>query len=159
MTPTRLWVAENALAEMVTEAAARAPYETGGMLLGYISPNTAPEDVVIEAVIGPGPDAAHYPTRFEPDSGWQQEELARAYADSRRITTYLGDWHTHPGGVALPSRRDRRTARAIARSKAARMPRPFMVILASDDEGWRAAAYRFEAGRLQAARIEPLDGS
>jgi integrative and conjugative element protein (TIGR02256 family) len=141
---------------MVGEADVSAPKETGGMLLGYVSPNTAPEHVVIEAVIGPGPDAAHYPDRFEPDSGWQQEELARAYADSGRITTYLGDWHTHPGGVALPSRRDRRTARAIARSKAARMPHPFIVILASDEDGWRAAAFRYEAGRLHSLVMKPL---
>jgi integrative and conjugative element protein (TIGR02256 family) len=143
---------------MAGEADASAPNETGGMLLGYVSPNTAPEDVVVEAVIGPGPNAAHRAARFEPDSAWQQEQLARAYEDSGRTTTYLGDWHTHPGGVAVPSRRDRRTARSIARTTAARLPRPFMVILASDEEGWRAAAYRFQAGRLQAVLIEPLDG-
>jgi hypothetical protein len=60
--------------------------------------------------------------------------------------------------VAVPSRRDNRTARSIARSKTARMPYPFMVILAPDDEGWRAAAYRFQAGRLHAVLIESLDG-
>lgn len=133
---------------MAAEAADRAPRETGGMLLGYISPSTSPEEIVIEAVIGPGPAAVHEPTRFEPDSAWQQAHLAQMYERSGRTTTYLGDWHTHPGGAALPSRRDQRTARAIARSKAARAPQPLMLILASDEDDWSVAAFRYEAGTL-----------
>lgn len=156
LTPTRLWVTERALEQMVTEAAALAPDETGGMLLGYISPGSEPEDVVIEAVTGPGPSATHQAERFEPDTAWQQNQLARAYEESGRVTTYLGDWHTHPRGVVLPSRRDARTARSIARSKTARMPRPFMVILASDDEGWHAAAFRYEARDLHPLVLKSL---
>ena len=156
LTPTQVWVTERALDEMVIEAADFAPEETGGMLLGYISPNSEPEDVVIEAVIGPGPNAAHRAERFEPDTAWQQKQLARAYAESGRITTYIGDWHTHPGGVALPSRRDIRTARGIARSKDARMPRPLMVILASNGDGWHAAAFRYEARNLHPVALKPL---
>jgi integrative and conjugative element protein (TIGR02256 family) len=145
------------MGEMKREADVRAPRETGGILLGYVAPGTEPEDVVVEAVLGPGPNAAHYAHRFEPDSAWQQQQLAQAYAESGRLTTYLGDWHTHPGGVAVPSRRDRRTARAIARSKSARMSRPIMLILASEHERWRAAAYRFESGKLHSIVMNPLD--
>jgi integrative and conjugative element protein (TIGR02256 family) len=119
------------------------------MLLGYISPASPPDEVVIETVIGPGPGACHYASRFEPDAAWQQSELARSYEDSGRVTTYLGDWHTHPGGLTLPSRRDRRTARAIARTAGARMPSPLMLILASTEKGdWRFAAYRDANGTL-----------
>lgn len=141
---------------MIVEADEKAPDETGGMLLGYISVESSPEDLVIEAIIGPGPDARHHRTRFTPDSSWQQDQLARVYADSGRVTTYLGDWHTHPGGVAVPSRIDRRTARRISRSGAARVAMPLTLILASNEDGWRAVAYRFDCGDLRAVPMKLL---
>jgi integrative and conjugative element protein (TIGR02256 family) len=154
LTPSRVWVAPAALEAMLREARARAPLETGGMLLGYVSPNTDPEDVVIERVIGPGPNAKHFSDRFEPDGHWQQCRLADAYQQSGRITTYLGDWHTHPDGLPEPSWRDWRTARRVARSEAARMSRPLMLIVASNaEETWTAMAYRWARGRLRAVAV------
>lgn len=113
---------------MLAEAARMAPLETGGMLLGY----RVGDEVVVQAITGPGPDAKHHRARFEPDAAWQQQELERVYAESGRITTYLGDWHTHPAGVPVPSRRDRKTARKVAREKSARAPRPLTAILGGE---------------------------
>jgi len=31
---------------------------------------------------------------FLPDATYQENEIARIYEDSIRISTYLGDWHT-----------------------------------------------------------------
>lgn len=148
LTQTRVLVAERALDAMLREAEARRPVETGGMLLGYLASGTDAETIVIESVIGPGPKAVHDKCRFEPDSTWQQRELAQAYASSGRITTYLGDWHTHPAGTPKPSRQDKRTARSIARAKSARAARPLMLILAPGKDGWRYVVYRFESGTL-----------
>lgn len=106
--------------------------ETGGVLLGYESPDG---DVVIAEALGPGPRAIRTSTTFNPDSEWQQALVAERYAASGRIHTYLGDWHTHPEGVAWPSRVDRRTLRRIARDSAARAPRAIMAILAPDADG------------------------
>ncbi len=153
--PTTVSLAPSAVEEMQTEAKRALPDETGGMLLGYVVPVSAPERIVVEAVLGPGPDAKHSSHRFEPDSDWQDERLAEVYADSRRTTTYLGDWHSHPLDVAVPSRRDRRTARRIARKKSARMPRPLMLILSSNHEGaWEFVVYRWQAGELGAVEVE-----
>lgn len=153
------WLVVDALEDMLDEAAGRAPLETGGVLLGYVSPRGEPEHVVVEAVLGPGPRARHSKTQFEPDSRWQEGEIAQRYELSGRITTYLGDWHTHPMGPPLPSRRDRQTARAIAQKKSARMPRPLMLILGFDPEdGWSFVVYRWHRGRLHAIDSTLVDG-
>jgi len=171
---TRVWLAPAALDDMLDEANRRAPLETGGMLLGYVSPGGDPEQVMVEAVLGPGPAARHAKNRFDPDAGWQERELAGRYEKSGRITTYLGDWHTHPDGVALPSRRDEKTAQAISREKSARLPLPFILILASDgdaeldddadatrdadgredERAWTFVVYRWDTRRLRAVESE-----
>lgn len=146
---------------MVREAQVRSPMETGGMLLGYVSPGRGTDQIVIDEIVGPGPRAIHERRRFEPDGAWQEARLADRYEASGRITTYLGDWHTHPDGAPTPSRRDRRTVRAIARSRAARAPRPLMFIMAFDLDhtagaGWYGAMYRWGSGRLERVPCELL---
>jgi integrative and conjugative element protein (TIGR02256 family) len=149
-----VWLAQKVIDSMLDEATAVAPNETGGMLLGYEGMD-APEPVVTE-VIGPGPNARHSPSRFEPDADWQQGEVERIYADSGRITTYLGDWHTHPRGPARPSRKDRRTARRIARSKEARAPAPLMLIAGRDEKEWTIVCYRLRRRRLEPVQLRPF---
>lgn len=121
----RAWLADHVLADIRGEASRHARDETGGMLLGHWHD----DDVVVAATIGPGPLARRGPTWLHPDHDWQLDELARVYSSSGRTTTYLGDWHTHPGGAPRPSRRDRRTLRAIRRAPQARAARPLMLIL------------------------------
>lgn len=122
----RVWVSTQVLNEVTRECLLRPQLETGGLLLGYWSGDT----VVITDTVGPGPDALHAATSFRPDARWQREALAAMYAASGRVTTYLGDWHVHPGGSSAPSRTDRGTLRRIARSASARQPRPLMGIVA-----------------------------
>lgn len=136
MIPTRVWLPRGVLGELTREADDKAPDETGGMLLGYISNERDNPEAVIEAVIPPGPRAKHEPYRFEPDGPWQRGELERIYYESPSAT-YLGDWHSHPDGGGLPSRRDRRTARAVARRRRARAPNPLTVILYGKPSAWK----------------------
>jgi integrative and conjugative element protein (TIGR02256 family) len=156
---TKVWLARVALEGMLAEAESRSPLETGGMLLGYVSAAGDHDEMVVQEVLGPGPRSRHVKRRFEPDGDWQQHELARRYEDSGRITTYLGDWHTHPGGVPAPSRRDEKTARSIARTTSARMPRPLMLILASEPQhdgpdDWKLVVYRWSGTALLAVESE-----
>lgn len=107
-------------------------------------------EVVVIAVIGPGPRARHEALGFLPDGPWQRRELAALYRDSGRRLTYLGDWHSHPRGAPLPSDLDLETAERIAASPRAQAPRPLMVILGRDDRHpWILAAYRFTEGELR----------
>jgi integrative and conjugative element protein (TIGR02256 family) len=88
---------------------------------------------VVTHAVGPGPSALHEPKAFSPDSEWQAAQIAELYECSERRLDYLGDWHTHPGGVARPSRRDEATLVKIASTRSARCPEPVMVILGSRD--------------------------
>lgn len=120
-----VWMAVSALAVVKKEAAQYPGSETGGMLLGYWQE----DDVVVTCASGPGPVAQRGRTWFHPDQEWQTDYLARIYTATCRTITYLGDWHTHPGGSAKPSRTDRKTMRAVRREPAARQPRPLMAIV------------------------------
>lgn len=123
----RVWLSRDGLNMMTAEASAKAPNETGGVLLGFWYRN----DPVVTHVIGPGPKATHLRDAFRPDYGYHESEVARLYEISQRTLHYLGDWHTHPGAAAYLSERDKCAIRRIARTRAARAPRPLMLIF-----GW-----------------------
>lgn len=123
------WVDLALLHAMVDSARTAAPLETGGMLIGYRS---SPDSVVVTALIGAGPQASATATSFRPDSDWQQQRLEEIYVASGRTRTYLGDWHSHPGGDHRLSPRDRRTLRRIAETAEAHLDRPLMAIVVPD---------------------------
>ena len=122
----RLWLAIANEETLLRETARMAPRETGGVLLGYRAEGG---DIVVTDVVGPGSHALHERTRFVPDHAYQDAEIARIYAASGRRHTYLGDWHSHPGGSCALSRTDRRTLRRIAATAEARVPEPLMLIV------------------------------
>lgn len=157
MRGTEVLLPESVLCEMEGEAARSAPDESGGVLLGYEGRDD-PKALTVLLQIGPGPEAVHEPYRFEPDGAWQEGEIATAYEESGRIATYLGDWHSHPGGSSRPSGLDRATARKIARSSGARCPHPLMVILAGGQPQWGIAAHRFGRLRLRPIRLRVVSG-
>jgi integrative and conjugative element protein (TIGR02256 family) len=136
----RLWLSDDALLAMVEEAESAEPNETGGVLLGWTAGDQ--RDIVARRAIGPGPRAKHRPTRFSPDTRWQRVEIAEEYERSGRILTYIGDWHSHPGGSERPSTRDWRTARRIARSRGARATKPVILILRGAKGDWVPVPYR-----------------
>ncbi len=137
---------------MHVEANRWAPLETGGVLLGY--GDLEGSDVVVVDVLGPGPRAEHGRSGFHPDSRWQAEQVAARYEASDRIVTYLGDWHSHPTSLPLPSEVDAGTARRIARDRAARASEPLMVILGrpAEDE-WLLVGLRYQRRRLRPTRL------
>lgn len=96
----------------------------------------AEANVVITHAVGPGPNATHGKISFIPDAQYQEDEVARIYEESGRLSTYLGDWHTHPRGSTRMSPRDRRTLRRIAFSTEARCPKPLMALCAGGKEKW-----------------------
>lgn len=154
-----VWLSEDVIDEMASEAATAAPNETGGMLLGW--ENDERNEVVVLALIGPGPAASHSPSSFQPDSGWQQAQLDAAYKQSSGIVTYLGDWHVHPSGGFGMSRRDRRTMAKTASHADARCPRPLMALLAREPGRyvlgvwiWEATRTRPIIGRVAALRTQ-----
>jgi integrative and conjugative element protein (TIGR02256 family) len=126
------------LHDAMRELATRAyPSETGGVLMGFDAGN----GLVVTELIGPGPRAIHERHTFTPDYQYQDAEIKRIYTDSRRLHTYLGDWHSHPDGSASLSPKDKRALRVIAAHKAARAKAPVMAILAGATS-WKLAVWR-----------------
>lgn len=151
MSCPRILIDEAIYGEMEAEAVRSYPLETGGALLGYRA--TVDESLLqVTAQTGPGKNAKHKKHRFEPDGEWQQRKISKAYRESGRITTYLGDWHSHPGGSSSPSWTDRATSSKVARSLEGRMPDPLTVILFGGPEDWDIAV--FQRGRWRLKRIE-----
>lgn len=146
--PGKVWIADAAIRTILAEATDRAPLETGGMLVGYRG-HDRPE-LVVTAATGPGPRARHRRYTFAPDGHWQQRLLAAIYEQSGRVTSYLGDWHSHPDGRPLPSTRDLKTARKVSRRSSARAPHPITLILDVDDETVVIATYVIDDGTLHA---------
>lgn len=122
--PGICWIQLGALESLLSEARSWPLRETGGALLGRRDGELA----VIEDVLGPGPNANHGFSHFEPDAKWQLEQGKRVYAASGRTVAYVGDWHTHPHGRPEPSRQDRKTAKMIATTQSFRAPRPLYAI-------------------------------
>ena len=137
-----VWFPSQALTEMEMLADKSYPLETGGMLLGYVADNN---DVVVTAIIGPGPAAKHARHAFEPDSVYQIEILHSHYCATDGRETYLGDWHSHPDGVSILSRTDKRTLASIAHDPSSGIKRPVMAIIASSAGQWSVGVVRFDS--------------
>lgn len=137
-----IWLPAHVLSACQAEANSKFPNETGGTFMGWWANDT---EAVITAMIGPGPNAHHEFSSFEPDQNWQLEKISGHYLASNRRETYLGDWHSHPGASHGDlSWWDRRVLRKIATSKPARCPRPLMLIFWGDKEQWRLSAWSAE---------------
>lgn len=130
---------------MEMEAERRFPLETGGILMGYWAEGRDSE-VVITAASEPGPSARHSAKGFTPDADFDRAWVTRVYRESGRTHTYLGDWHSHPGGSLGLSYRDRWTLARIAGDRAARIPTPVMAILAGGPS-WKLALWRYQNRR------------
>jgi integrative and conjugative element protein (TIGR02256 family) len=118
--------------EAATKACARGqPNETGGLILGYWASKS---EAVVQEITFAGPEAIGGAYSFDPDYEHDAELVAERYANSDGITTYLGDWHSHPNTMnAYLSKKDRAVLKRIAQSPDARAPRPLAMVLAGVD--------------------------
>lgn len=75
--------------------------ETGGILLGKDSLEDGPTVLVAGL---PGPNAIRRPRFFSRDREHAQRLADVAWARDR--AQWIGEWHTHPGGMPVPSEAD-----------------------------------------------------
>lgn len=138
------------LSDLLTEAWAHWPNETGGVLLGRHS-GRGDHSAVVRHVVGPGPNARHDRYGFEPDTEWQAAQVADLWTVDPTLE-YLGDWHTHPGGTTRFSELDQAAARTIASAPMAQQPRPLMLVASLQ----RDVSNRLAAAVLLDGRLRPL---
>jgi integrative and conjugative element protein (TIGR02256 family) len=113
------------------------------------------DNLIVVGALGPGPNALHGRTAFLPDHLWQVEKIRKVFSSTAGDLDYLGDWHTHPLGVAVMSGEDRKTLHRICR----RAPGSAMAILAGGIQGqWTVAAWRgIQRTRFLSFGFEPAD--
>jgi integrative and conjugative element protein (TIGR02256 family) len=109
------------------------PCEVGGWLLGYW---TADEKHVVVTHATP-PSSRGTPWGVEIDGAGHISRFNAAWEASDGQVTFLGDWHTHPGGRPLPSERDRKAMRQLAGEKKFGTPSPLIAIVETPRWPWR----------------------
>lgn len=137
------------------EIDATFPHESGGVLMGQ---QRRPGEICIDEIVGPGPNARHQRYSFEPDVEWQRARIAERFAKSSGMSTYLGDWHSHPGAShGGLSNADRKALKTIIRAPKAQCPQPLMVIFWGAPDAWSCSAWQATLRRRALrARLEIL---
>lgn len=134
--PGRVFIGEAVWARIRREAACFRFRETGGVLFGYRND----KDIVITEATGPGPQARHRRTWFEPDTTYCQAQLAAIYERTGGAISYLGEWHTHPCGNTQPSFQDLKSMLTLAKDPGTRQPEPLLLIFRPENTvliwGW-----------------------
>jgi len=118
-----LWVYRRVVRQLMCLPA--RPWEVGGWLLGYW---TADERALLVTHATP-PAGRGTPFGVKVSGRGHSERFDEAWEHSGGHVTFLGDWHTHPGCAALPSRRDGRAIMQLAGDPAYGTPRPLSAII------------------------------
>jgi integrative and conjugative element protein (TIGR02256 family) len=93
----RAWVARN---DRVDDPRS----ETGGVLFGRRDP--AAGVLWVDEASGPPPDSIASAEEFVCGTEGIEKRNRKIRKQTRRATSFVGMWHTHPGGRAIPSPRD-----------------------------------------------------
>lgn len=132
MSDVTAWISRESLVEILNHAKSFENLETGGLLIGYWARPYV--EVVITHVTIAGPNAEHGKYSFTPDPEYDQKRIESIYNQTTGLSTYLGDWHSHPHGSTKMSNLDKRTLRRISRTASARTPHPIMGIVGGFEE-------------------------
>ena len=124
---SNLWISAKAVEAIVEEANQSVPYESGGMLFGYL--NVEKKAVVVNVASIPGLKAKRKRHSYSPDQQYDVTIAAEMYNTSSAYLQYLGDWHSHSAFAPMMSLRDKWVLRKIACHKSARIDNPIMMII------------------------------
>jgi integrative and conjugative element protein (TIGR02256 family) len=134
-------VSPSALATVRAEArrAARLfgpAVETGGMLFGQIDDATG--TVYVDVATRPTPDSRLSTAYFEHGVDGAQELLRHHRDSTNGRSGFVGMWHTHPHGRAVPSPTDAASMANFVAPVTGGPPRSLILIVGGDDGAWPA---------------------
>ena len=95
-------VTKSAKDKIILEIRKNLHVETGGVLVGFYNN----DNIIIDSVSGPGPNANHSLTEFVIDEAYMYDFLDIEYVNSNGKNIYVGEWHTHPQVEPFPSEQD-----------------------------------------------------
>jgi integrative and conjugative element protein (TIGR02256 family) len=122
-------VSSGALDRATADARAAFPLETGGILLGFRTPELI---VITRTVTVPDPQSSR--RTYLRRRSQAQSQMTAALHDAPPVVGYIGEWHTHPADHP-PSSIDTNALGATARTT----PQPVALIVLAriTDEDWR----------------------
>ncbi|WP_343611898.1 Mov34/MPN/PAD-1 family protein [Novosphingobium sp.] len=100
--------------------------EQGGLLLGYRKPGA----IELSDVTFPNRWDHGSATRFHRSQRGHRMKALREWLKSGRTAGWIGEWHTHPGGRAIPSSVDLQSWREVTRHQG----QPMVFMIFSDRE-------------------------
>lgn len=118
------------IADSILEAVyafAHTDLEACGMLIGH-HPRDA-DDIVLDRLTLPQPEDRRTRSRCHRDQAAHQRLLDAEWNASGATRTYVGEWHTHPEPVPVPSRLDRTSWTKATRGTAFHGPGLVFVIV------------------------------
>ena len=143
----RVLFTEGAHALLVKRSVLAAPFETGGLLLGFQT-HTGPFVTSVVEIVAVAPA----PARFVIPSDITQA-IVQNHRNLDPRVGYLGDWHSHPASVG-PSFTDFATLESLARD--GRGPR-LIALVRPQGKDWIVQAWRWD-GRRPAGCVVELAG-
>lgn len=141
---------------MLDLAAAKAPNETGGILIGRRQGDT----LTIVSASDAGPNAISEPTRFQRDGKYCQDFLLGQVRQLGADYDYVGEWHSHPSTSPEPSSRDTDSFTEIAEDPDVLTAAPLLIIVTPDGADGRWTSTIFPVGGLaKSVPIADVSGS
>lgn len=145
------WIATN-------DRARGARVETGGLLFG--ERNDLLKIVWVDEVSGPPPDSSHSASGFMCGVQGTAELASEKAKRTSELVHFLGMWHTHPGGMPLPSATDLRGIEQLVQATRAPRGKSLMMIVGGTTGGEHpTAAYVFSAEDFERIRAGGLTRS
>ena len=126
----QLWLHAGAARRLLALPA--SPREVAGWLLGYWSAEKA--HLFVTHATPPGPPGTRFGVHVTGDG--HRVRFDEAWDASGGHVTFLGDWHTHPGGPTVPSERDRQAMEKLATQPGYRTPEPLVIIVQAPRWPW-----------------------
>lgn len=105
------------------------PNETGGILIGLVNWNR--KTVYVTRILKPPFDSRSSPYAFVRGTSDVPEDVKHIHERTGAMLGYIGEWHTHPGGVPQPSAQDLSTVEKI-KSNLDKVPLPTLILIVTE---------------------------
>lgn len=132
------------LSEGLKECALSGFQETGGILVGYYTPEH--DCAIVTTLSGPPEDSIRKSFFFKRGTQGIQRYILRLWREKKHF--YLGEWHYHPKGVSVPSHLDIEQMRTLSKDKKLNCPEPILLIFGGNPiDVWTANAFVFPVNK------------
>lgn len=128
--------------------------ETGGILMGYYTPQH--DCAVVTDVTGPPEDSTQSRATFYRGVRGLQVWIRRMWREKRHY--YLGEWHYHPGGAAMPSTTDDNQMKSTSEDEKTKCPEPVLLLVGGNpSQHWEARAYVYPKEKTREELVRQED--